>query len=81
LTFTARHKTANVTIVGQGVLVSQEAGEAKINVSISSTETAKGRNYHGEGWFYDVEADLGGGAKRTLAGPQALCTVMLDQTR
>lgn len=80
LTFTAKHRFANVTIVGLGELVSQAEGEAKINVSITSTETAKGRAYHGDGWLFDVQADLGGGVKRTVAGPQALCRVLADQT-
>ncbi|QDT55694.1 hypothetical protein Pan44_37400 [Caulifigura coniformis] len=80
LTFTAKHRFANAMISGTGVLVSQTSSGVEINVSIPSTETAKGRAYHGEGWLFDLQADFGEGVKRTIAGPSAPCRVLADQT-
>ncbi|QDT54793.1 hypothetical protein Pan44_28310 [Caulifigura coniformis] len=78
LTFTAKHKQTGTTITGIGELVTQEPDEVEINVSITSTE--RRRASFRRDWLFDVQAEIAPGVKRTIAGPQARCRVLLDQT-
>lgn len=80
LTLTAKHAVTGTTITGTGTLVSQVGDTAVIKVTLTKTETAKGRDYPGK-WEYDLQATLSGGSVRTLVGPGAPCRVVSDQTQ
>lgn len=83
IVLTIRHKIINdLTIVGTGELISQDSDGATIAVSISRTETAKGRTGPGRSsWLYDLQATLADGTVLTLNNAQGTAQVLLDQTQ